>query len=510
MTEKTKTSTLATQYNALTREKRASVIRYFKRQVKNTDIKAQIIEEAKRYFETFFLFGRDEITRTNIIGRERTINAIAEAEAITLIPPGERIEEEIINISINSINTNHICELELAKIITPVPNLEKYTDSLIQAEDLAGTLINIINPLRDKLINDGIIHAYKTQKPKKTSKQSNKIRIGVEANSAIINKNIRQIDLFDQLYPTLPESQHTAVYAQQDEKDLSGAKQIGFGIFNKTDNDILTAVWELIADKSNTTNVEDINTFYKGEATQKTYAETTGGKEIELISPGVITTWAELTKRIYGSASKKDKDKIKEAVLKLWKDSKFHPVLHYPIKQYKKGTKTISRWVTTWEPVITIQGITDINDETGERISADGTIKIFINPIFAANISNSYQLWPSNYLEQRRQIGQELGIKKAPIFLNVLYAEITNARSYAKQSKKDTYEVGLYKNSKGKPGLYYKLGLEEYEKNRNTNDFKKEFTKAIEYIKRYDLITDYEETKDATGLPMGVFTFKFT
>jgi hypothetical protein len=506
MTEKTKTNTLATQYNALTLELRASVIRYFKRQVKTTDIKAQIIEEAKRYFNTFS-FGRDDIGSTEDIGKTKTISAITEAEAITLIPPGQSIEEETITNGYIVFNT---CEVELAKIITPVPNLKKYTDNIIHVDNLAGALYSIINPLRDKLINDGIIHAYKTQKPKKTSKQSNKIRIGVEANSAIINKNIRQIDLFDQLYPTLPESQHTAVYAQQDEKDLSGAKQIGFGIFNKTDNDILTAVWELIADKSNTTNVEDINTFYKGEATQKTYAETTGGKEIELISPGVITTWAELTKRIYGSASKKDKDKIKEAVLKLWKDSKFHPILHYPIKQYKKGTKTISRWVTTWEPVITIQGITDINDETGERISADGTIKIFINPIFAANISNSYQLWPSNYLEQRRQIGQELGIKKAPIFLNVLYAEITNARSYAKQSKKDTYEVGLYKNSKGKPGLYYKLGLEEYEKNRNTNDFKKEFTKAIEYIKRYDLITDYEETKDATGLPMGVFTFKFT
>jgi hypothetical protein len=39
MTEKTKTSTLATNYNALTLELRASVIRYFKRQVKKTDIK---------------------------------------------------------------------------------------------------------------------------------------------------------------------------------------------------------------------------------------------------------------------------------------------------------------------------------------------------------------------------------------------------------------------------------------------------------------------------------------
>jgi hypothetical protein len=506
MTEKTKTSTLATQYNALTLELRASVIKYFKRQVKTRDIKAEIIQEAKRYFNTFS-FGRDDIGNTEDIGKTKTISAITEAESITLIPPGGRIEEETVTNGYIVFNT---CEVELAKIITPVPNLKKYTDNIIHVDNLAGALYSIINPLRDKLINDGIIHAYKTQKPKKASKQDIKIRISAEANNAIINKNIPQIDLFDQLYPTLHESQRTAIYTQQDEKEISGAKQIGFGIFNKTHNDILTAVWELIAKNSNTTNVEDINTFYTGEATQKTYAETAGGAEIELTSPGVITTWAELTKRIYGSASKKDKDKIKAAVLELWKDKQFHPVLYYPIKQYKKGSKPISRYVTTWEPIITIQGITDINDETGEKISADGTVKIFINPIYAANIGNSYQLWPPNYLEQRRQIGQELGIKKAPTFLNVFYAEITNARSYAKQLKKRTYEVGLYKNSKGKPGLYYKLGLEEYERYRNTNDFKKEFTKAIEYLKRFDLITHYDETKDATGMPMGVFTFKFT
>lgn len=504
MTENTKTSTLATNYNALTLEKRASVIKYFKRQVKTTDIKAEIIKEAKRYFNPF-LFGHDEIGGTNAMARKRLITAITEAEALTLIPPGRRIEEEVI-IYLNVKNT---CEVDLSKIIYPVPNLSKHTDDIIHAEDLAAALCEITSELRDKLISDGL-GFLATQTTKKADKQDIKIRVSTEANSAIINKNIPQIDLFDQLYPTLHESQHTAIYAQQDEKEISGAKQIGFGIFNKTHNDILTAVWELIAKNSNTTNVEDINTFYTGEATQKTYAETAGGAEIELTSPGVITTWAELTKRIYGSASKKDKDKIKAAVLELWKDKQFHPVLHYPIKQYKKGSKTISRWVTTWEPIITIQGITDINDKTGEKISADGTVKIFINPIYAANIGNSYQLWPTNYLEQRRQIGQELGIKKAPTFLNVFYAEITNARSYAKQLKKHTYEVGLYKNSKSKPGLYYKLGLEEYEKYRNTNDFKKEFAKAIEYLKRFDLITDYDETKDATGMPMGVFTFKFT
>jgi hypothetical protein len=62
------------------------------------------------------------------------------------------------------------------------------------------------------------------------------------------------------------------------------------------------------------------------------------------------------------------------------KIQRYHPVLHYPIKQYKKGSKPISRYVTTWEPIITIQGITDINDETGEKISADGTSKDIHKP----------------------------------------------------------------------------------------------------------------------------------
>jgi hypothetical protein len=97
MTEKTKTSTLATQYNALTLELRASVIKYFKRQVKTTDIKAEIIKEAKRYFNPF-LFGHDEIGGTNAMARERIISAITEAKAITLIPPGQSIEEETITL----------------------------------------------------------------------------------------------------------------------------------------------------------------------------------------------------------------------------------------------------------------------------------------------------------------------------------------------------------------------------------------------------------------------------
>jgi hypothetical protein len=119
------------------------------------------------------------------------------------------------------------CDTELPKIITPVPNLNNYTDDIIHVEDLAAALYETISPLRDKLINDGIIHAYKTQKPKKASKQSSKIRISTEANSAIINKNIRQIDLFEDLMPTLHRSQQAAVNAKQNEKGISTAKTNG-------------------------------------------------------------------------------------------------------------------------------------------------------------------------------------------------------------------------------------------------------------------------------------------
>ena len=504
MTENTKTSTLATQYNALTLELRASVIKYFKRQVKTRDIKAEIIQEAKRYFNTFS-FGRDDIGNTEDIGKTKTISAITEAESITLIPPGGRIEEETVTNGYVVFNT---CEVELAKIITPVPNLKKYTDNIIHVDNLAGALYSIINPLRDKLINDGIIHAYKTQKPKKGRKQSNKIRISTEATRAIIGNNVQNIDLFDQLLPSLHRSQQAAIYAKQNEKGISTAKQTGFN-FSPIQTDILTAVWELIAKKSNTTNAKDAKTFYTGEDSQKITTLTDSGESVELISPGIITTWAELTKHIYGSASKTDKDKIKNTVWELWKDPRYHPVLHYPINQYKKGSKTITRMVTTWEPVIKIEGITDINDETGERVSADGTVRIFINPVYAANISNRYQHIDPNYLERRRQIGQELNTK-APKFLTEFYQYINNARSYAKNNKSHTHEVGLFKNSKGAPGLYYILDYDSYKKNRHEKRFQEEFIKAIEYLKRFNLITEYQETKDATGLPMGVFTFKLS
>lgn len=502
MTEKT--STLAAQYNALTLELRASVIRYFKRQVKTTDIKAEIIKEAERYFNPF-LFGRDEIGGTNAMVRELIISAITEAESIKLTPPGKRIEEEVINTSFEAYNT---CEETLSEIITPTPNLGKYIDDIIEAEDLATALCEIIIPLRDKLINDGIIHAYKTQKPKKGRKQNNKIRISTEATRAIIGNNVQNIDLFDQLLPSLHRSQQAVIYAKQNEKGISTAKQAGFN-FSPIQTDILTAVWELIAKKSNTTNAKDAKTFYTGEDSQKITTLTDSGESVELISPGIITTWAELTKHIYGSASKTDKDKIKNTVWELWKDPRYHPVLHYPINQYKKGAKPITRYVTTWEPVIKIEGITDINDETGERVSADGTVRIFINPVYAANISNRYQHIDPNYLERRRQIGQELNAK-APKFLTEFYQYINNARSYAKNNKSHTHEVGLFKNSKGAPGLYYILDYDSYKKNRHEKRFQEEFIKAIEYLKRFNLITEYQETKDATGLPMGVFTFKLS
>lgn len=504
MTKKTKTSTLATNYNALTLELRATVIRYFKRQVNKTDIKAEIIEEAKHYFNPF-LFGRDNIGGVNHIVIQQITAAITEAEAITLIPPGGRIEEETITLSKDLCNT---CDTELSKIITPVPNLNNYTNDIIHAEELATALYEITSQLRDKLINDGIIHAYKTQKPKKGRKHSNKIRISTEATRAIIGNNVQSIDLFDQLLPSLHRSQQAAIYAKQNEKGISTAKQTGFN-FSPIQTDILTAVWELIAKKSNTTNAKDAKTFYTGEDSQKITTLTDSGESVELISPGIITTWAELTKHIYGSASKTNKEEIKTKVLELWKDSRYHPILHYPINQYKKGSKTITRMVTTWEPVIKIEGITDINDETGERVSADGTVRIFINPVYAANISDRYQHIEPNYLEKRRQIGQELNTK-APKFLTEFYQYINNARSYAKTNKSHTHKVGLFKNSKGAPGLYHILDYDSYIKNRHKKRFEEEFIKAIEYLKRFDLITDYEETKDATGLPMGVFTFKLS
>jgi hypothetical protein len=506
MTEKTKTSTLATNYNALTLELRASVIRYFKRQVKKTDIKDYIIKEATRYSNPF-LFGRDNIGGVNHIVIQQITAAITEAEAITLIPPGQSIEEETV-----ILNQENTCLAELPKLIKPIPNLKEHTkdtqDVTINVEDLAAALYEILQAVRNNIINDGIIHAYKTQKPKKGRKQSNKIRISTEATRAIIGNNVQNIDLFDQLLPSLHRSQQAAIYAKQNEKGISTAKQTGFN-FSPIQTDILTAVWELIAKKSNTTNAKDAKTFYTGEDSQKITTLTDSGESVELISPGIITTWAELTKHIYGSASKTDKDKIKNTVWELWKDPRYHPVLHYPINQYKKGSKTITRMVTTWEPVIKIEGITDINDETGERVSADGTVRIFINPVYAANISNRYQHIDPNYLERRRQIGQELNTK-APKFLTEFYQYINNARSYAKNNKSHTHEVGLFKNSKGAPGLYYILDYDSYKKNRHEKRFQEEFIKAIEYLKRFNLITEYQETKDATGLPMGVFTFKLS
>jgi hypothetical protein len=500
MTEKTKTSTLATNYNALTLEKRASVIRYFKRQLKTKDIKAEIIKEAKRYFNPF-IFGHDEIGGTNAMARERIISAITEAEAITLNPPGKRIEEEVINTSFEAYNT---CEVELAQIITPVPNLSKYTDDIVHAEDLATALYEITSELRDKLISDSL-GFLATQTTKKANKQGSKIRISAEAAQATYKQRTSP-DLFDDLLPTLPQQIRQDFYSKNKTSELTNAKGVGFE-FTPLQHDIITAIWELVADRSNTTNAKDIKTFYTGEASKTITALTSEGGDIELISPGVITTWAELTKRIYGSASQTDKDKVRQNAWDLFKNPEYHPILHYKINKYTirgKKKETIERHVLTNDPIIRIEAIQDVNAETGDVVSPKGSIRIYINPIYAANIGDRYQNIPANFLESRRQIGQELNTS-APRFLNLFFHYINNAKTFRR--KGETFEVGLHKNSKGEPGLYYVLGYESYKRRSHGKRFEKQFTSAIEYLKRFELITNYEEKKDVTGSPMGVFYF---
>jgi hypothetical protein len=168
MTEKTKTSTLATNYNALTLELRASVIRYFKRQVKKTDIKDYIIKEATRYSNPF-LFGRDNIGGVNHIVIQQITAAITEAEAITLIPPGQSIEEETV-----ILNQENTCLAELPKLIKPIPNLKEHTkdtqDVTINVEDLAAALYEILQAVRNNIINDGIIHGSQKRDVNKATK----------------------------------------------------------------------------------------------------------------------------------------------------------------------------------------------------------------------------------------------------------------------------------------------------------------------------------------------------
>ena len=501
-TPKPEESQLVKEYNGLTQELRANVIRYFKKQTKEAEaIKSKIYIKAKRYFNPF-LFGSNSTGGTSEIIGDRIISIISSINKVTILPPGVKLETYEIDLSI-SVNT---CDIELTKLIKPVPDFTNYIDDIVSAEDITTALYEIINEIREEIIREGITEAYKKRKPKKGKEQSSNIRISAEAAQATYKQRTSP-DLFDDLLPTLPQQIRQDFYSKNRVTELTNAKGLGFE-FTPLQHDIITATWELIAQKSiNTHNAKELTTFYAGEEGKTITLTTNTNETIKVTEPGVITTWAELTKHIYGSASQKDKDKVRLGAWDLFKNPEYHPILHYKINKYTvrgKKKETIERHVLTNDPIIRIEAIQDINPETGEVISPKGSIRIYINPIYAANIDTRYQNIPANFLERRRQISQELSTS-APPFLNPFFHYINNAKTFKR--KGETFEVGLHKNSKGEPGLYYVLGYERYKKNSHGKRFEKQFISAIEYLKRFELITNYEEKKDVTGSPMGVFYF---
>lgn len=489
MTENTKTSTIVPEYNALTSELRTLVIRYFTRQVKTRDIKAEIIQKAERYFNPW-LFGRDEMGGTNAMVRERIITAITETEAITLIPLGRRIEE--IMIYLNAKNT---CEVNVCKIITPVPNLSKYTDDIIHAEDLAAAICEITSELRDKIINDGIRHALNTQNKAKPIR----ISTAVIQNTATVKKQI--LDLNDSLLPK------TIISEIKQQGLIEWHNQNGQG-FNLSPFywDIILAIVEINASKSETQNENSPN-FYLGNATE---INRQGEKTAH-----VTASLYEIAKTVYGGTKPggKDQIKIEEALKDISINPKLRPLLIYPIydnttTDSKGKTKRVQRTITTYKPILEIFSLNETTTIDGGKPKQTNEILIRLNEIFIQDIKCRFVELRGDYLLQRNMLSKTLGAR--PQMLNDFYLLIRNAWGYRNRMEKDAegrpvFIIGLMKNANGEEGLYYKLGYANYEKNGNKKRFELAYNKSIEYLKGLGEIIEYAVTKDEWGHQNAMF-----
>ena len=490
------------EYNQLNKKQKADVIRFFNKQAKQHEsIKKELLVLANVYYNPM-LFGRNNTGGMSQDIAVLMIDAIKASQKIQLLPPGDTLAP-------NEPLTEVIQHDVLKSIVKISPLIMTYEN---EGDDLAiiTALYEIVQLVRYEVIQAAILNVYKKQ-PKRKSKEQ--LRVSSAAVTAQIQPFKSEPDLFDNLLPTVIVGLNNNAQRFNGHM-LKNAKGMGINIEQKQE-DLLIAIRELIYEKSNTQDPTKPN-FYLGEATEtKTVLDINTGQQIQVSSPGVVTTWAAITKRMYGSTSARDKTKVKGIANELWTNRDYYPILKYPIIEYsttRNGKKTnVTRHVITNEPIINIRAIQDIDQETGEDITQEGTIQIFLNPIYIANIRDRYQKRPTNFLEQRRDIGRIIG-RKAPKFFNSLYERIANARTFKSNHKNEKgeriYKEGLLRNRGGEPGLYYSLGYANYLQNGHRQRFLKEYESAILFLKHFGLITEYQEVKNDVGEPIGVFTYK--
>lgn len=492
------------EYNQLTKKQKADVIRFFNKQAKeHQEIKQELLRLAHTYYNPV-IFGRNNEGGLSKDIALLMVDVIEASDKIQLLPPGDTLQPRPFWL-------NELIDHEVLKSVVKFSPLIMVC--IKDGDELATYtgLYEIIQLVRHDIIQAAILNVYKKQTKHKSKEQ---LRVSSAAVTAQIQPFKSEPDLFDNLLPPNVIVGLNTNARRFNGHTLKNAKGMGINIEQKQD-DLLIAIRELIYEKSNTQDPTKPN-YYLGEATEtKTVLDINTGQQIQVSSPGVVTTWAAITKRMYGSTSASDKRKVKGIAFELWKNPDYHPILKYPIIEYsttRNGRKkNVTRHVITNDPIITIRAIQDIDQETGEDITQDGTIQIFINPIYIANIKDRYQKRPTNFLEQRRDIGRVIG-RKAPKFFNSLYERIANAKTFKSNQKNEdgerVYKEGLLRNRGGEPGLYYSLGYANYLQNGHRQRFLKEYESAILFLKHFGLITEYQEVKNDVGEPIGVFTYK--
>jgi hypothetical protein len=352
--------------------------------------------------------------------------------------------------------------------------------------------VNIISKLRAFL--SGFRDSNKQNKAKPI-----RISTAVIQNIAPIKK--QNLDLNDSLLPK------TIISEIKQQGLIEWHNQNGQG-FNLSPFywDIILAIVEINASKSETQNENSPN-FYLGNATE---INRQGEKTAH-----VTASLYEIAKTVYGGTKPggKDQTKIEEALKDISTNPKLRPLLIYPVydnttTDSKGKTKRVQRTITTYKPILEIFSLNETTTIDGGKPKQTNEILIRLNEIFVQDIKGRFVELRGDYLLQRNILSKTLGAR--PQMLNDFYLLIRNAWGYRHKMDKDAegrpvFIIGLLKNTKGEPGLFYKLGYANYEKNGNKKRFELAYNKSIEYLKGGGDILEYAVTKDEWGHENAMF-----
>jgi hypothetical protein len=220
----------------------------------------------------------------------------------------------------------------------------------------------------------------------------------------------------------------------------------------------------------------------------------TNNKIQRILTPHFTTTYNEIATQLNGGKkpSQGEKEKVIGTLWDLIENAELWPTISFAVGKDKyKLNKALFEI---------------IKHENGTQKD----IIVRLNPAVTHDIKKKYFKLPPNFTAKRIEISQQLG-KQRPEFLIPLIYYITAMKSNSSLKNDDHgrpyWETGLLKIKSGDPGIFYRFGYLQYEKQRHQKRFLERWATAIEFLKAFEIIEEYSERATDWNDKIGRFTF---